>query len=219
MLETTRKLKVFAKKALAPVLYRHRPIGLSAGKLYLYLDAIYRTKDLPGDVLEIGCNVCGTAALGRQMLHKVGSAKKYICVDTFAGFVPDQHAEDVRRGNSGERSHAFEVNSIELARRVLTLHRAGDVELLQADVCQLDENRLPERLSVCLLDVDLYEPIKVGLEKILPRMSPGGFILVDDCNDGPTWRAADAFREFVAEHKLAHRIEFGMGIIELPRAS
>jgi len=212
------RLKLLVKKALAPVIYRHRPIGLSAGKLYLYLDALYRTNAIDGDVVEIGCNVCGTSALGRQMLHKLRSPRRYVCVDTFAGFVGTQHDEDVRRGNSGAQEDAFGANDIELARRVLSLHRAEDVELIQGDICALDPARLPERLSVCLLDVDLYEPIRAGLDKVWPKMQPGGVILVDDCDpQSQTWRAGEAFTEFTRARGVPSRVEFGMGIIEVPR--
>jgi len=216
-MDLRRQLALTAKKAFAPLIYRHRPIGLSAGKLYLYLDAIYRSNQLPGDVVEMGCNVCGTAALGRQMLERLGSPRGYLCVDTFAGFVPEQHDADVKRGNSGERSNAFAANDIELARKVLTYHRASDVRLLQADVCKLTPDQLPARVSVCLLDVDLYEPTMAGLELVYPRMDPGGFILIDDCDPAsPTWRAGVAVLDFGKKHGIESRLEFGMRVIEIP---
>lgn len=205
-----------AKKALAPVLYRHRPIGLSAGKLYLYLDALYRTKDVPGDIIEIGCNVCGTASLGRQLLRKMDVDKRYICVDTFAGFVEEQHDDDVQRGNPGGKGAAFGASDIDLARRVLEIHGSDDVELVQGDICAMSSTDLPDRLSLALIDVDLYQPIYAGLELALPKMSSGGIMLVDDCGERPkTWQGGQAFREFVAAHDLEHRVEFGMGVITL----
>lgn len=211
-----KQLTVLAKKALAPLVYRHKPIGLSAGKLYLYLDAIYRTRALDGAVVEIGCNVCGTSALGHQMLRKLGSARRYLCIDTFSGFVEGQHADDVERGNPGNRRLAFANNDMDLARKVLEMHGADAVELLQADVCTLPAERLPAKVSVCLNDVDLYQPILASLEKIYPRMQPGGVILIDDCSDTPrTWRAGDALRDFCQAHGVASRLEFGMGVIEI----
>lgn len=206
------------KKTLAPILYRHRPIGLSAGKLYLYLDSIYRTAALTGAVVEIGCNVCGTSAIASQMLRKMASQRPYLCIDTFGGFVPEQHAADVARGNSGDKRMAFSANDITLARRVLELHGGSDVELLQADVCALEPERLPEAISVCLIDVDLYEPVLAALDKVYPRLEPGGFILVDDIkSESKTWRAGDALKEFVGKTGAPHRIEFGMAVIEKPR--
>ena len=209
-------LRLAAKRALAPILYRHRPIGLSAGKLYLFLDALYRTRHLSGDVVEMGCNVCGTAALGWQMLGKLRSDRGYLCIDTFSGFVAEQHEADVALGNAGEKVTSFEANDIRLARRVLNLHRARGVRLLQADVCSVQPPALPLAVSVCLLDVDLYEPTKAGLTLVWPRMQPGGIILVDDCAvDSKTWQAARALEEFAEAQSAPFRIEFGMGVISV----
>jgi hypothetical protein len=210
------KVTLLAKKALAPILYRHRPIGLSAGKLRLYLDAIHRTRELSGAVVEIGCNVCGTSSLGRQMLRKQGSDRRYVCVDTFAGFVEEQHADDVERGNPGSKAGAFGASDIHLARRVLKLHGAADVELIEADICRLDPEELPVEISVVAVSLKNYQPIYAALEKIWPRMSPGGVVLVDDCGEGAaTWRAGEAFEAFTAERGIERRIEFGMGRIEV----
>ena len=108
-----------------------------------------------------------------------------------------------------------------LARRVLDLHGAGRVELLQADVCALSADALPREISVCLIDVDLYAPIMASLDKVWPRLQPGGFVLVDDCHPSgnDSWQAGEAFAEFVAKRGLAHRVEFGMGIFQVPMSA
>ena len=208
------KLNLIVKKILAPYIYKHKPIGLSAGKLYLYLDALYKTQQVEGDVVEIGCNVCGTTALGNQMLRKMNSKKEYICVDTFGGFVDEQFASDQQKGTPSKKKSAFSNNDMELARKVLKLHKGENVKLIQADVVKLPADQLPKTISLCLLDVDLYEPIYVALEKLLPKMAKGGIILVDDCG-GETWKAGEAFKDFVAKHKITNwSNEFGMGIIK-----
>jgi O-methyltransferase len=207
------RAQLLAKKALAPILYRHRPIGLSAGKLYLYLDALYRTNHLKGAILEVGCNVCGTSALGHQMLRKLKSTRPYVCIDTFSGFVDAQHDADVALGNPGDKAEAFSANDIALARRILALHEADSVELIQADICALPDERLPAAISVSLLDVDLYEPILAGLEKVWPRLEPGGSILVDDCNPAGTWKAGRALEEFARKVGVTPHMEFGMGVL------
>ena len=207
------KINLLIKKILAPYIYRHKPIGLSAGKLYLYLDALYKTKQVQGDVVEVGCNVCGTTALGKQMLRKMDSSKEYYCVDTFGGFVEEQFQSDQKKGTPDKKKKAFSNNDIELARKVLKIHKSESVKLIQADIVKLPADQLPKQISLCLLDVDLYEPIYAGLEKVLPRMAKGGVILVDDCG-GATWKAGEAFKDFVAKHQITSwSNEFGMGII------
>jgi hypothetical protein len=207
------------KRILAPLLYRHRPIGLSSGKLYLYLEALYSTRSVPGAVVEIGCHLCGTAALGHQMLRKLGSARDYVCVDTFGGFVESQFDREQELGGPVEKRDAFAANDIRLARKILRLHGADSVKLIQANISSLAVERLPEPISVCLIDVDLYEPTRDALEKVYGRMSQGGVILVDDCGGATEkWRSDRAFHEFVAREWSEHRVEFGMGIIRLAPA-
>lgn len=208
-------LNLMAKKFLAPYIYKHKPIGLSAGKLYLYLDALYRTQSVQGDVLEVGCNICGTTALGKQMLRKMNSQKAYYCVDTFGGFVEEQFENDQKKGTPVKKKMAFSNNDISLARKVLQIHKSDSVRLIQADIVKLPSDQLPNQISLCLLDVDLYDPIYAGLEKIYPRMARGGVILVDDCG-GDTWKAGEAFKDFVAKHQINNwNNEFGMGIIKI----
>ncbi|WP_153559483.1 TylF/MycF/NovP-related O-methyltransferase [Roseimaritima sediminicola] len=210
--------KTGTKKIFASLLYRHRPIGLSAGKLYLYLDAIYQTRDVPGDVVEVGCNLCGTSVLGYQMIRKLGLERTYQCVDTFGGFVNSQYSKDVELGNSMNKRDSFSANSIDLARKVLDIHNAEDIELIRADIVSMEEQRLPYKIAVSLLDVDLYEPILSGLEKIYPRLASGGRILVDDCGRADGWQAGKAVRAYCEKNVIDFRIEFGMAVIDKPLA-
>jgi hypothetical protein len=64
------------------------------------------------------------------------------------------------------------------------------VEAIRADIVELDPARLPEKICVCLMDVDLAVPIRDGLAKVHPRMVAGGVMLVDDCDEGSDWRGA-----------------------------
>ena len=59
-------------------------------------------------------------------------------------------------------------------------------------------------MKVALLDVDLYYPTKIALQKIYERLVPGGVILVDNCHqksyvyDG----AKQAYDEFCGENAI-----------------
>lgn len=206
---------LFFKKLFAPILFRHLGPGIGPARLRLYLNAIYDTRAVPGAVVEIGCNVGGTAVMGRKLLRQIGSQRDYFCFDTFAGFVPEQFEQDARLGNELAKQQSFAANDISLVKKILKLHKAEDIELVQGDIVTLDARLIPAHISVCLLDVDLYEPTLVALKKIYPRLSPAGMILIDDCpldkQDG--WQARKAYAEFTQQIGLPERIEFGMGII------
>lgn len=65
---------------------------------------------------------------------------------------------------------------------------------------------ISDRFCFVSLDMDLYQPIKAGLEYFFPRLSEGGYIFVHDCNiadmryKGP--RAA--LLEFVEREKIGY---------------
>jgi len=211
-----RRGALLIKKILAPLLYRHRPVGLGPARQYFYLDWLYKTLNVPGAVVEIGCNVGGTAALAHKMLRQLGSSKRYVCVDTFSGFVEEQFETDLELGNHPRRRRSFSANSLSLTRRVLSLHDAADVELIPADILELDPASLPETISACLIDVDLYQPVLTALAKTYPRLAPGGVLLVDDCQEETDWQARKAYGAFMEELGLESRIEFGMGVVTAP---
>src|SRR5271154_1587069 len=78
-------LRVAAKRALAPLIYKYPPSGLQPERLATYLSGLLERLSLPGDVAEIGCSVGGTAAIAARMLKRVGWKQRYICYDTFGG--------------------------------------------------------------------------------------------------------------------------------------
>src|SRR3954449_9166589 len=79
--------------------------------LYLYLDALSRTRGVAGSVVEVGCFQCGTSAWAIRMLRAMGVSREYVCVDTFGGFVGSQFAHDVERGTAPALEHGFTFNS------------------------------------------------------------------------------------------------------------
>jgi len=202
---------------LGRILYRHPPIGLQPERLHAWLAALDRTRDVPGAIVEVGCSVGGTAAWSYRFLANTGSERRYVCVDTFDGFVEHQFAADAARGTDPDKRTMFDGNSLNLARWVLKHRGAPQVELVQGDIVTLDPARLPSPIACALIDVDLAEPVRVALERIWPRLSPGGQVLVDDCPPDTDWRARHGYRAFVSAHDLPERYVFGMGLVTRPR--
>lgn len=206
----TLRTRYLLKMALRPVLYRHPPIGLEPERLFVWMRTLVDTRDVPGAVVEIGCAAGGTAAVCDRMLRQIGVNKRYVCVDTFGGFVDEQFDVDVGLGTTERVRHQFSANSVTLARRIVTGLGSPDIEFVQGDIVTLPAESLPDRISACLIDVDLSEPVYAALEKAYERLAPDGIIVVDDCAEG-TWKAMDGYRRFIAAHGLQEKYEFGMG--------
>lgn len=143
--------------------------------------------------MEVGTNLGGTAVYSSKLLRRLGIQKSYIGYDTFGGFVRTQFERDVEQGTPEQYGEDFSSSSERLVRRILAMHGCSDVKLVKGDIADLPVDRLPRQISNALIDVDLSEPTYQALAKVFPRLSPGGVILVDDCDaqTGPTiWRAA-----------------------------
>ena len=97
--------KRLAKTLLRRLLYRYPPIGLQPERLQLWLRTLIETAPVDGDVVEIGCSLGGTAAYSWRMLRNLRIAKRYVCIDTFAGFVPAQFDDDLGRADQPRRRH------------------------------------------------------------------------------------------------------------------
>jgi O-methyltransferase len=200
--------------------------ALGPERLYVYLDMIWQRRDVEGAVVEVGCWLGGTAAMARQFLRNSGIEKRYVCIDTFTGFVPEQLAAEGQRLD--DRRPTFTGASLETVRRLLRHYGCEDVELVAGDIVTLDEELLPPSISVALVDVDLELPVYEALRRVWPRLAPGGVILVDDCPDDPASERAYRFRfpgakraygRFVSEIGRDPGYRLGMGIVTRPIGS
>lgn len=213
----TRLRTLLKHRVLAPLLYRHPPVGLQPDRLYHWLDVLHRTQKLPGAVVEVGGNLGGTAALSNHFLTRLGAERRYVVIDTFSGFVADQFESDVALGNDPANRLAFADNSPALARWVLDHHHGQTVELVQGDITTVDDDRIPDPIAAALVDVDLAEPVRVALERMYPKLTPGGIIVVDDCPERCDWQARAGYAAFMADLGRPETYAFDMGIVVRPR--
>lgn len=188
-------------------------------QLCFLTDCLEETRNVEGAIVEIGCAHGLTTTFLYEYMIESGFKKDYLCIDTFCGFTEaDIAVEDNERGNRHSwYKTLFRDNDVEWFKDSLRRRSITDVEVVQADISAVDPDTLPERIAFCLLDVDLYQPVKAGLAKIYPRLSPGGIIVVDDCWSKPRHLfvegvaeaydgALQAYREFIAEHGLPEEL-------------
>jgi len=207
------QLKRMARSALVPMIYRYPPFALAPERLYLFLHHLIETRDVPGPIVEIGCNLGGTAIIARRMLRGLGIDKPYICIDTFDGFIDEQFAVDEALGTPAEVHDLFSGNSKELVTKILRRHQCDDIELRQGDITTLPDDALPDGCSTVLVDVDLTEPTYAALKRFWPRMSRGGVMLIDDCPENSGWKARIGYSRFCRDLRLPESYRFGMGLV------
>jgi O-methyltransferase len=138
---------------------------------------------IPGDLMETGVWRGGAAILMRGALDAYGDSQRRVwAADSFRGVPPpDPERYPV---DAGDRHHQARALAVGLDDVKENFRRYG---LLDDRVCFLEgwfRDTLPaapvERLAVLRLDGDLYESTMVALESLYDRVSPGGFVIVDD---------------------------------------
>lgn len=196
-----RTLKLAAKNLLAPLLYHGYPVTLQMERVYLWLDVLACTQNVPGDVIEMGVMHGGTSVMARKFLRRLGLEKKYWAYDTFGGFVEKQVNAEVEKGLDAQYKEHFRVNSANLVRKIFKIHEVSDINIVQGDVST--KLQYPSSISAALIDVDLAEPTYHALINIQELLHHEGVIMVDDCHEIKEgyrfYRAEDGVKQFVEE--------------------
>jgi len=206
------------RSPLGPWVNRVPAVRLSPQRHYLWAHVLMQTRHVEGAVLEVGCWVGGTAVWCDRMLRIAGVDKPYIGIDTFSGFVEEQFEADVAIGTPKRLRNTFSYNSLSAVRRSAAKLGAPDVRFVQGDIVSMPQDRLPQQVSACLVDVDLSQPVYAALAKVYPLLAPGGVILVDDCPPGDDYQAREGYQRFVQEQGLSERYALGMGVVAGPEA-
>jgi SAM-dependent methyltransferase len=194
-------------------------------KLYNYMyeptqlieltECIRSVRDVPGSFVEAGCAYGATTAFLNRFMDNLNLNRQYYAIDTFCGF-PEEHAlyEVRQRGKSTRLQQEFVENKKSWFDKSMKMHHIERVKSVQADVAQFDFASIAP-IAFCLLDVDLFKPIKEALPKIHAAMSPAGIIVIDDCKPNNMWDGAlEAYEEYIREKHLPREIRCDkLGII------
>jgi O-methyltransferase len=146
-----------------------------------------------GDLIETGVWRGGACIFMRGILKAHGCTTRKVWVaDSFQG-LPEP---DVARApaDEGDKHHRYRQLAVSLAQVKRNFEAFG---LLDEQVGFLEgwfKDTLPgapiERLAVCRLDGDMYESTDDALRSLYDRLSPGGFLIVDDYGAVPACKQA-----------------------------
>jgi len=170
------------------------------------------SENVPGDLVETGVWRGGSCIFMRGVLKALGVKDRVVWLaDSFEG-LPKPNAEDYP-SDEGNRLHAYDELSIPLDAVKDTFAR---YELLDEQVKFLKgwfRDTLPdapiEKLAVLRLDGDMYESTMDALKNLYDRVSPGGFIIVDDYGAYAACRkAVHDFREERGISEEIHEIDW-----------
>jgi O-methyltransferase len=160
--------------------------------------------DVPGDLIETGVWRGGASILMRAVLRAHGVADRVVWLaDSFEG-LPPPHA-DKYPWDAGDDLHTYKELAVSLEEVQSNFDKYG---LLDDQVRFLKgwfRDTLPtapvKRLALLRLDGDMYESTLDALTALYPKLSPGGYVIVDD------YKAIPACRQAVNDYRWDHGIE------------
>jgi O-methyltransferase len=160
--------------------------------------------DVPGDLIECGVWRGGACILMRAVLADYGDETRSVWLaDSFQG-VPRSDPENYQADKGIRAEFAAGILGVSEAEVRANFERYG---LLDDQVRFLPgwfKDTLPdapiERIAVLRLDGDLYESTIQALDALYPRLSPGGFCVIDD------YLSVKACEQAVTDYRTKHGI-------------
>ena len=181
----------------------HTMVGLL--RLRSLRDLVQRTLDdgIPGDFIETGVWRGGCCILMKGVLVANGDYQRKIYVaDSFEGLPPPK--ADLYPADSDITLHLFKELAIPVDEVKANFAR---YDLLDAGVVFVKgffEDTLPNLnagpFAVIRLDGDMYESTIVSLVSLYPKLSRGGYVIIDD------YGAVEACRQAVHDYRDRERI-------------
>lgn len=164
---------------------------------------------IPGDIVECGVWRGGVLMLAAKVLRALGDTRRIWLYDTYKGMTKP---EEIDRRDSGKRAAvAWEklqqadhndwcYASLDDVRANMasTGYPEDLLTYVEGDVVETLKRSWPEQIAILRLDTDWYASTKAELDVLFPKLSPGGYLLVDDYGD---WQGSrQAVHEYFAHH-------------------
>jgi len=158
---------------------------------------------IEGDFIEAGV-WRGGAVIFMKALLKVNkdSDRKIWVADSFCGLPRPNEKRYAQDAGDLHYTHTELAVSKEIVENNFRKYK-----LLDDKVCFLEgwfKDTLPraamDKLALIRLDADMYESTMDGLKNLYPKLSKGGFLIVDD------WGAVDACKQAVIDYRMEYGI-------------
>ena len=168
----------------------HTPIN-SIQRFLARYELMKLIQDIPGAIMELGvCSGNGLMSLihCHNVLQPTYRYREFYGFDTFEGF-PSVHKNDIadvkwEKGDFCNESYDRLTNIIDIHNSYYYL--PTNVKLIKGDVTTTIPEFLKDNrhviISLLYLDMDIYQPTKVALKELLPRMAKGSIIAFDELN-------------------------------------
>ncbi|HEX8212622.1 MAG TPA: PqqD family peptide modification chaperone [Longimicrobium sp.] len=187
-----------------PSRFSHTMIGMERLDNLEYCARRVFADGVPGDFLEAGVCQGGAAIFMRGLQVALGQEHRRVWLaDSFEGLPPPTHevdrAWDLDWSEERQPWLACDIGAVRDNFRTYGLLDDG-VRWLQGWFSETLPEAPVERIAILRADADLYQSTREILDSLYHRVSPGGFVVIDD------YGAIDACRHAVDEFRAEHGV-------------
>lgn len=179
-------------------------------RLLAHYEMFKKIVDLPGSIVELGVYRASGFFTWANLLETFcpgDRIRKVFGFDDFEGYSKFTKGKDDAVTNYiSELNHSLK-SDFDLVDRLTKLHNDDNIlkgvercRLINGNICktvpEFVSNTKGLRLSLLYLDINLYEPTKIGLEYFYPLVLPGGIVAFNGYGQQPWEGEAQAIEEF-----------------------
>lgn len=168
-------------------------------------------RGVPGDLMETGVWRGGASIFMRAIVKAYGDTRAVWLADSFQGLPrPDSAMYPADDGDSLWRRTQLAVSLDQVKANFAKYGLLDDqVRFLVGWFSDTLPTAPVERLAVLRLDGDLYESTIVALKSLYPKVSPGGYVIVDDWGAVPACKqAVNDFRQDAGITDVIHEVDW-----------
>jgi hypothetical protein len=179
------------------------------GKLASKLDFVEMTRDIPGDIVELGV-FKGSGMMGWLKALEATSINHKNVIG-FDYFDMDDTVNSVKTSDQHVMKSLFEDRSFDpygyedILAEILHKARYFNFDLIKGDVTATLKDYLQEnpgfRVSIANFDLDVEEPTEVCLNLLWDRIVPGGVLIFDEYGINE-WTESNAVDRFIKDKKM-----------------
>lgn len=162
-----------------------------------------------GDFMECGVWRGGAAIFMRAILKEYSRERSVWVADSFEGLPAPDAAYPA---DAGDKHHTMDFLSVSIDEVKRNFSRYGMLDDRVKFLRGFFRDTLPgpvEKLALLRIDADMYEGVTQALEAMYPKVSEGGYIIIDDYQNLPaTRKAVDDFAESNGLRLDLHKVDW-----------
>jgi O-methyltransferase len=185
--------KTIRRKGVDWPVFAHTMIGVKRLDNLQFCVEDVLAKDVPGDLIETGAWRGGACIFMRAILRAYDVKDRLVWVaDSFEG-LPEPDPEKYP-ADAGDKHHTFKPVAVSLEQVKANFAKYGVADEQVRFLKGWFKDTLPtapiKQLAILRLDGDMYESTIDGISNLYAKVSPGGYIIVDDYGVVPACKKA-----------------------------